>query len=40
MIDFSDKTFDNILNDMLERVDDGLNKRDGSLIKTSLAAAA
>lgn len=40
MIDFSDKTFDKILSDMLERVDDGLNKRDGSLIKTSLAAAA
>ena len=40
MIDFSSKTFENILSDMLSRVDDGLNKRDGSLIKTSLAAAA
>lgn len=40
MIDFSDKTFENILSDMLGRVDDNLNKRDGSLIKTSLSAAA
>lgn len=40
MIDISDKTFDNILREMLARVPDELNKRDGSLIKTSLAAAA
>lgn len=40
MIDISGKTFDNILNEMLDRVPDELNKRDGSLIKTSLAAAA
>ena len=40
MIDISDKTFDNILSEMLARVPDELNKRDGSLIKTSLAAAA
>jgi uncharacterized phage protein gp47/JayE len=40
MIDVSDKTFDNILSEMLARVPDELNKRDGSLIKTSLAAAA
>ena len=40
MIDLSEKTFDTILRDMLSRVPDTLNKRDGSLIKTSLAAAA
>ena len=40
MIDISEKTFDAILRDMLSRVPDTLNKRDGSLIKTSLAAAA
>lgn len=40
MIDISGKTFDVILRDMLSRVPDTLNKRDGSLIKTSLAAAA
>ena len=40
MIDISDKTFDNILSEMLARVPDELNKRDGSLIKTRLAAAA
>lgn len=40
MIDISGKTFDAILADMLARVPDELNKRDGSLIKTSLAAAA
>lgn len=40
MIDISDKTFNNILREMLARVSNDLNKRDGSLIKTSLAAAA
>ena len=40
MIDISGKTFEAILTDMLARVPDELNKRDGSLIKTSLAAAA
>lgn len=40
MIDLSGKTFDALMNDMLARVPDTLNKRDGSLIKTSLAAAA
>lgn len=40
MIDLSGKTFDAILSDMLARVPDELNKRDGSLIRTSLAAAA
>lgn len=40
MIDISSKTFDAIMRDMLSRVPDDLNKRDGSLIKTSLAAAA
>lgn len=40
MIDVSGKTFQNILSDMLSRVSPDLNKRDGSLIKTSLAAAA
>lgn len=40
MIDLTDKTFDAILRSMLDRVPDTLNKRDGSLIKTSLSAAA
>lgn len=40
MIDLSLKTFKNILSDMLDRVSSEYNKRDGSLIKTSLAAAA
>lgn len=40
MIDLSVKTFTNILSDMLSRVSVELNKRDGSLIKTSLSAAA
>lgn len=40
MIDLSLKTFANILSDMLARVSVELNKRDGSLIKTSLSAAA
>lgn len=40
MIDISGKTFDAILSNMLARVPDELNKRDGSLIRTSLAAAA
>jgi uncharacterized phage protein gp47/JayE len=40
MIDLSLKTFKLILSDMLDRVSSEYNKRDGSLIKTSLAAAA
>lgn len=40
MIDLSLKTFANILSDMLSRVSVELNKRDGSLIRTSLSAAA
>lgn len=40
MIDLSLKTFNNILAEMLSYVPVELNKRDGSLIKTSLAAAA
>lgn len=40
MIDITGKTFDELLATMLDRVPDELNKRDGSLIKTSLAAAA
>lgn len=40
MIDLSGKTFDALLSEMLARVPDELNKRDGSLVKTSLAAAA
>lgn len=40
MIDLSLKTFSNILAEMLSYVSVELNKRDGSLIKTSLAAAA
>lgn len=40
MIDISDKTFAKILADMLLNVNADLNKREGSLIRTSLAAAA
>lgn len=40
MIDLSSKTFANLLKDMLARVSAEYNKRDGSLIKTSVAAAA
>lgn len=40
MIDLSDKTFAKLLADMLARVPSDLNKREGSLIRTSLAAAA
>lgn len=40
MIDLSDKTFAKLLADMLARVPADLNKREGSLIRTSLAAAA
>ena len=40
MIDLSLKAFSNILAEMLSYVSVELNKRDGSLIKTSLAAAA
>lgn len=40
MIDLSLKTFSNILAEMLALVSVELNKRDGSLIKTSLSAAA
>ena len=40
MIDTTDKTFDLLLQDMLDRIDPSLNKREGSLIRTSLAAAA
>jgi uncharacterized phage protein gp47/JayE len=40
MIDLSLKTFSKILTDMMSYVSVELNKRDGSLIKTSLSAAA
>ena len=40
MIDISDKTFANILQSMLLQVTLDVNKREGSLIRTSLAAAA
>ena len=40
MIDLSLKTFSNILSEMLSYVSVELNKREGSLIRTSLAAAA
>lgn len=40
MIDISTKTFSNLLKSMLDRVSAEYNKRDGSLIKTSIAAAA
>ena len=40
MIDLSLKTFSNILAEMLSYVSVELNKREGSLIKTSLSAAA
>lgn len=40
MLDITAKTFQNILASMLLRISGGLNKREGSLIRTSLAAAA
>lgn len=40
MLDLTAKTFQNILASMLLRISGGLNKREGSLIRTSLAAAA
>lgn len=40
MIDISDKTYAKLLADMLSHVPEDLNKREGSLIRTSLAAAA
>lgn len=40
MLDLTTKTFQNILASMLLRISGGLNKREGSLIRTSLAAAA
>lgn len=40
MIDTSNKTFNQLLQDMLDYIDPSLNKREGSLIRTSLAAAA
>ena len=40
MIDVSEKNYENLLNYMLDLTPDTLNKREGSLIRTSLAAAA
>lgn len=40
MIDLSDKTMATLLNSMLLRVTEQVNKRDGSLIRTALSAAA
>lgn len=40
MIDISNKTYAKLLADMLSHVPEDLNKREGSLIRTSLAAAA
>ena len=40
MLDLSLKTFQTILSDMLLRVSNELNKREGSIIRTSLSAAA
>jgi uncharacterized phage protein gp47/JayE len=40
MIDLSDKTMSTLLTSMLLRVTQQVNKRDGSLIKTALSAAA
>ena len=36
MIDFSGKTYANILSDQLSRVPDDLDKREGSIIQTAL----
>lgn len=40
MIDLSDKTMSNLLSSMLLRVTEQVNKREGSLIRTALSAAA
>lgn len=40
MIDFSSKTYKNILDSMLSRVSDTLDKREGSVIQTALGPAA
>lgn len=40
MIDLSGKTMSSLLNSMLLRINEQVNKRDGSLIKTALSAAA
>lgn len=40
MLDITGKTNAKILADMLARVSDELNKREGSLIRTSLSAAS
>lgn len=40
MIDLSDKTMASLLSEMLLRVTEQVNKRDGSLIKTALSACA
>lgn len=40
MIDLSDKTMSSILSDMLLRITEQVNKREGSLIRTALSAAA
>lgn len=40
MLDISGKTFYTLLMNMLNRVSESVNKREGSLIRTSLAAAA
>ena len=36
MIDFSGKTYANLLSDQLSRVPDDLDKREGSIIQTAL----
>ena len=40
MIDFTQKTYQNILAGMLDDVPDTLDKRDGSMIQTALGPAA
>lgn len=40
MIDLRDKTMSSILNSMLLRIDEEVNKRDGSFIRTALSVAA
>ena len=40
MIDFSGYTYAEILQQMLDRVDNSLDKREGSLIQTAIAPGA
>lgn len=40
MIDFSKKTYENILNAQLERISDSYDKRDGSFLQTALGPAS